>query len=45
MENLQSNLLINIVPNTKITIEFKKNFWKKNILNILIKIHNRCLLC
>lgn len=45
MENLQSNLLVNIVPNSKITIELEKNFWKKYILNILINIHNRYPLC
>ena len=36
---------VEINPNTKITIEFKKKFWQKYILDKLVEKPNKCEVC
>ena len=45
MERNNYNDLVDIRPNTKITIEFEKEFWKNYILEKLIQKPDNCLLC
>ena len=45
MEINNYNDLVDIIPNTKITIEFEKGFWIKYILEQLIQKPDKCPLC
>lgn len=37
--------IVEIFPNTKITIEFEKKFWSKFILDKIVQKPNKCKLC